>query len=93
MHVGKKMGMPFDNILCGTLSLWPSHGRHARPIENTVVLCVNLRAKKMTFFFSQRCFWKQLIFAVLYPHVKGMFTELFSRCVKEVLGKMALNNM
>lgn len=39
--------MPFDNILCSTLSLWPSHGRHTRPIENTMVLHVK---ENLSFF-------------------------------------------
>lgn len=46
------MEMPFDNNLCSTLNLWPSQGRHTRPIENTMVLCVNLRAKEHLFFFK-----------------------------------------
>lgn len=47
------MEMPFDNILCSTLNLWPSHGRHTRLIESTMVLCVNLRAKEVLSFFKK----------------------------------------
>lgn len=87
--------MPFcKHILCSVLSLRSGTLTHTKPIENTMILCVNLRAKEMAFIFLQKCFWKQLILAVLrhIAHESCVYRD-FSGCVKKLLGKLALNKV
>lgn len=65
------------NILCSTLTLWPSHGRHTRPIVNDHGSVCKLDSKRNGISFLSKMFLKAIMFAVLYPHAKSMFTEFF----------------